>query len=181
MIFKTSTVLYFLFVNSLRAYSLSWATTVEPPPMAIDDWSALPLFRQDKEVHKEKTLAHGVMCSQTSSCYIQIYSCLRLALSTLKDLCGRTVEMKWSTINLTAIEVGGGAHLHPQGISNYLSGFCCITSSTRCLVRSCTSRIDGQKVEGSTQNVTNTIYTVPVKMPPHVAGQWRWSISNLSY
>ena len=67
MVKKTFTVLYFLFVNSLRAYSLSWATTVEPPP--IDDWPALPLLRQSdiRRYTKRRPLAHGVMCSQTSS------------------------------------------------------------------------------------------------------------------
>ena len=76
------------------------------------------------------------------------------SLSQFSDLCvvGQW-RMKWSTINLAAIEVGGGAHLHhTQGISNCLSlGLCCITSSTRCLYKSCISRRDDtedDRIEG---------------------------------
>ena len=77
-------------------------------------------------------------------------------------------RMKWSTINLAAIEVGGGAHLHlHKQVLGYVA-----SPPAQGLYKSCTSRIDGRGPHKRSLANTDTIYTVPaVKTPSHVTGQ----------
>ena len=74
-------------------------------------------------------------------------------------------RMKWSTINLAAFEVGGGAHLpHPQEIVSF--GLCCITSSTRCLFMAW-KVVEGVLTKGHWPTLTLSIL-VPVEISPQV-------------
>ena len=89
------------------------------------------------------------------------------------------MEMKWSTINLTAIEVGEGLTCtHKAPPITLVLGYVASPPAQGVCTRVVPAEQMVQKVEGVH---TKCHYTVPVKMPPHVAGQWRWSISNLSY